>query len=124
MAEYDGDIMPLVELRIAEASRDTRHALRQELATLSALVSSGQAVASKEHAEAQLQAANDRADHRAAIIELTSQIQPLLDLPVRVERLERDDDVATALHKTLWKMAAFFVTVVGAFSALLIFLLS
>lgn len=123
MAEHDGDIMPLVELKIAEATRDTRHSLRGELAALSALVVSGQATASKEHAEAQLQAANDRADHKAEIIRLTTQIQPLLDLPVRVERLERDDDVATALHKTLWKMGAFFVTVVGAFSGLLIYLL-
>jgi hypothetical protein len=121
--EYD-DLMPLVELRIAEASRDTRHSLRSELATLSALVASGQAMASKEHAEAQLQAARDRSDHQAAIIKLTNQIQPLLDLPDRVEKLERNDDVATALHKTLWKMGGFFVAVVGAFSALLIFVLS
>lgn len=101
-AEYE-DILPLVDLRIERAMMTTRHALRQDIEVLGHKL-----------VAAQLAATQGTADVRESLSNIRADLRPLADLPARVTALERTDDIGAAMHRTLWKVAAFVVTVVAA----------
>lgn len=53
--QYDGDLDPIIENRVQEVVRDTRHELRSDIAALAAQQASAALQATREHGEVQAQ---------------------------------------------------------------------
>jgi seryl-tRNA synthetase len=115
----DDTVIPIVMLEVEKRLAETRHALRQEIAVVSAHVASAQAQASKEHTEV-------RADIRELRRDVTDLKPVTEDLRAQVLALHETglvdaahDQTLADIRKTMWKVFGALVAFIGAMTAVL-----